>query len=131
MTQVFDKEAFIAAVRAAAQPRMVGVTLPGIGSCWVRPLTAGDWIDAHAVAAKLQADKVEITSRIRMAIGLAQNLCGPDGEALFDVGSLADLKTLAALPMDAVAEAMGIAAELADRKAGPDDPNALRDSSTT
>lgn len=129
--QAFDKEAFIAAVRAAAQPRMVGVTLPGIGSCWVRPLTAGDWVDAHAVAAKLEADKIEITSRIRMAIGLAQNLCGPEGEALFDVGNLEDLKTLAALPMDAVAQAMGTAGELADRKLGPADPNALKDSSTT
>ena len=120
----FDREAFLAAARAAAKPRLIGVTLPGIGSCWVRPLTAGDWIDSHAVTAKLQGDKVEITPRIRMAIGLAQNLCGPEGESLFDVGSLEDLKTLAALPMDAVTAALTSAGELAANRVEAAGPNA-------
>lgn len=120
----FDREAFLAAARAAAQPRLVGVTLPGIGSCWVRPLTAGDWIDAHAVKARLQGEKVEVTPRISMAIGLAQNLCGPEGEPLFDVSSLEDLKTLAALPMDAVTAALASAGDLAASKVEAAGPNA-------
>jgi hypothetical protein len=119
----FDREAFRAAVRAAAQPRLAGVTLPGIGHCFVRPLTAGDWVDSHSARARLEADGVPVTPRLRMAIGLAQNLCGPSGEALFDVMSLDDLQTLAALPADAVADALGKARELEDTPGTPS-PNA-------
>lgn len=123
MAQNFDREAFLAAARAAAAPRLTGVTLPGIGACWVRPLTAGDWIDSHAATLKHEAAGVEITPRIRMAIGLAQNLCGPSGEALFDLTNLDDLTTLAALPVDAVSEALGVSADFGAKKLEPADPN--------
>lgn len=112
MTQAFDREAFLAAFRAAAKPRLMTVELPGIGQCWVRPLTAGDWIDAHAATAKLEADGVEVTAAMRMAIGLAQNLCGPEGEALFDVYRIEDLRALASLPMESVSSALAKAGEV-------------------
>lgn len=120
----FDREAFLSAIRAAAQPRLIGVELPGIGSCWVRPLTAGDWVDSHVAISKHEAAGVEITPRIRMAVGLAQNLCGPAGEPLFDVGNLDDLQTLATLPMDVVSTALARAGEVNTGKLEADDPNA-------
>lgn len=119
----FDREAFRAAVRAAAQLRLAGVTLPGIGSCFVRPLTAGDWVDSHSARLRLEADGVEVTPRLRMAIGLAQNLCGPSGESLFSVTSLDDLELLASLPVDAVMDALVKAREFQDSPETPD-PNA-------
>ena len=124
MVQPFDREAFIAAARAAATPKLVGVTLAGIGSCWVRPLTAGDWVNAQAMQVKLTGDGVEITPAMRMAIGLAQNLCGEEGQPIFDVNSLDHLKLLAGLPMEAVTEAMVKAGELRAMPAGGADPNA-------
>lgn len=120
----FDREAFLSAVRAAAQPRLIGVELPGIGHCWVRPLTAGDWVDSHAAISKHEAAGVEITPRIRMAVGLAQNLCGPEGESLFDVGSLDDLEALAGLPMDAVSIALAKAGQVNAAKVEAESPNA-------
>ena len=122
----FDKAAFLAAARAAAAPRLAGVTLPGVGSCWVRPLTAGDWVDAQAAAQKLQAEGVAVTPRLRMAIGLAQNLCDDVGDPLFDINSVDDLKTLAGLPVDAVGEAIAMASEAASKPlpVEPGDPNA-------
>jgi hypothetical protein len=119
----FDRDAFLAAARAAAQPRLIGVTLPGVGSCWVRPLTAGDWVDAQTAVNKLQADGVDVTPRVRMAIGLAQNLCDDRGAALFDLASLEDLSTLAGLPMDAVAEAIGRTREEKPAPVETADPN--------
>lgn len=118
----FDREAFRAAVRAAAQPRLSGVTLPGIGHCFVRPLTAGDWVDSHSARATLKAQGVEITPRLRMAIGLAQNLCGPSGESLFSVSSMEDLEMLANLPVDSVSEALSKAADFQAQPETPD-PN--------
>jgi hypothetical protein len=120
----FDRDAFIAAARAAAKPRLVGVNLPGVGSCWVRPLTAGDWIDAQTAISKLQADGVEITPRLRMAIGLAQNLCDDVGHALFDLSSMDDLNTLAALPIDAVAQAISKVSDIGTEPVEASDPNA-------
>lgn len=119
----FDREAFRAAVKAAAQPKLAGVTLPGIGAAWVRPLTAGDWVDAHSARQSLEKQGVEITPRLRMAIGLAQNLCGPSGEQIFSPSSVEDLQMLADLPMDVVADAM---AKAGDVNAAPEgaDPNA-------
>ena len=119
----FDREAFRAAVKAAAQPKLAGVTLPGIGSAWVRPLTAGDWVDAHSARRALEKQGVDITPRLHMAIGLAQNLCGPSGEAIFSPSSLEDLQMLADLPMDVVADAMAKAGDV-NAAPGVVDPNA-------
>lgn len=120
----FDRDAFISALRAAAQPRLVGVELPGIGRCWVRPLTAGDWMDSYTSISKHEAAGIEITPAIRMAVGLAQNLCGPEGEALFDVSSMDDLRVLAALPMDVVSAALAAAGQVNASTSETDDPNA-------
>lgn len=121
MAQSFDREAFLEAARAAAQPKLVGVTLAGVGECWVRPLTAGDWMNAQAAEAKLKAEGVEITPAVRMAIGLAHNLCGPAGEALFDGSNRADIETLAGLPMDSVTGALVKAGHASE---GAGDPKA-------
>jgi hypothetical protein len=118
----FDREAFRAAARKAAEPSLVGVNLPGIGAAWVRPLSAGDWVDSHSVRASLEKRGVEFTPRLRMAVGLAQNLCGPDGAAIFDANSLEDLQTLAALPLDKVADALAKAGEMNAAPEGSD-PN--------
>jgi hypothetical protein len=112
LMNTFDRAAFRAAVAVAAELRLVGVDMPGIGHCWVRRLTMGDWVTASAAVAKLQAQGVEVTPALRAAIGLAQNLCGPDGESLFEVDSLSDLKMLAALPSEQVAAALVKAGEV-------------------
>ena len=124
MAGAWDREAFLAAVQAAAKPRIVGVTLAGVGACWVRPLTAGDWINAQAAQNALKGHGVEVTPALRMAIGLAQNLCGPEGEALFDLNNRDHLNTLAALPMDSVQAALIEAGRLRDAAAGDPGPNA-------
>lgn len=124
MVQPFDREAFLAAARAAAAPKLVGVTLAGVGACWVRPLTAGDWVNAQAAEAKLRADGVDVTPAMRMAIGLAQNLCGDQGQPIFEVNNLEHLQLLAGLPMEAVTEAMLKAGELRAIPAGAADPKA-------
>lgn len=124
MVQPFDREAFIAAAREASRPRLVGVTIQGVGSCWVRPLTAGDWVNAQAAEARHAQAGIEITPSMRMAIGLAQNLCGDQGQPIFDVNNLEHLTMLAGLSMDAVSEAMVKAGEIRLMPSEGSDPNA-------
>lgn len=104
--QPFDREAFLAAAKAAAQPQLFGVTLPGIGDCWVRPLTFGDEMASHAAREALQAQGVTLDRPTLAALRLAQNLCGPSGEPVFDPANAEHLRILAALPVDVVADAL-------------------------
>jgi hypothetical protein len=41
-----------------------------------------------------------------MAVGLAQVICGPDGESVFDIHSEDHLKLLASLPWESVRSLM-------------------------
>lgn len=113
MAGAFDKAAFRAKAKALAELRLLAVHLPGIGECWVRPLSAGDWVDSSVAQARLKEANVEVTARVRMAIGLAQNLCDDQGKPIFSIADLDDLNTLAALPMDVVNEALSKAQSLA------------------
>jgi hypothetical protein len=120
MVAPIDRAAFLAAAFAAAQPSLKGVTLPGVGDCWQRPLTAGDVLDAQDARDALAAAGLPADRKVNMAIGLAQTLCDEAGQPLFDPHNPDHVRALVALPWAAV---QGL---LVGDKPGPegDAPNA-------
>jgi len=115
----FDREAFRAAAAQAAAPQLVGVDMPGIGHCWVRARSFGDEMAAVAARDAIKASGVDLSRDLLAAVHLAQNLCGPQGEPIFDPCNLDDLKTLAALPLDAVGDALLKAGQVGGGKTTP------------
>jgi len=106
MVAPVDRAAFLAALAQAAAPRLRGVTLPGIGACYMRPVTAGDVFDAESARAALTAAGVEITQKVNIAIGLAQSLCDESGAPLLDPANADHIRQLLALPWETVSVAM-------------------------
>jgi hypothetical protein len=103
----FDPAAFIAAAQALASQPLKAVSLPGLPPCFKRVLTAGDVIDAAACRDKLVAAGLPVDAKVNVAIGLAQALCGPAGQPIFDAGNRAHIELLAALPWEAVRSVAG------------------------
>lgn len=106
MVAPVDRAAFLAALAQAAAPRLRGVTLPGIGACYMRPVTAGDVFDAESARAALTAAGVEIKQKVNIAIGLAQSLCDESGAPLLDPANADHIRQLLALPWETVSAAM-------------------------
>lgn len=121
----FDAEAFVAAAQALAGQALKAVTLPGLPPCFYRQLTAGDVLDAADIRSDLTAGGVEISRRVNIAIGLAQQLCGPAGQPIFDPRNKAHLATLEGLPWSSVRTL------LSGSDGGDDGPNAQTDRSST
>jgi len=120
MVQPIDRTAFLAAMAAAAEPALQGVSLPGVGDCFRRPLTAGDVLDAQDAREALQAAGMAIDRKVNMAIGLAQTLCDESGNPLLDAQNADHVRMLAALPWATVRGVLR-----ADQAATePDGPNA-------
>lgn len=106
MVAPVDRAAFLAALAQAASLRLRGVTLPGIGACYMRPVTAGDVFDAESARAALAAAGVEVTQKVNIAIGLAQSLCDESGAPLLDPANADHIRQLLALPWETVSAAM-------------------------
>lgn len=120
----FDPAAFVAAAQALAEKALKPVALPGLPPCFRRHLTAGDVLDAAEVRASLQSDGLEPSRAVDIAIGLAQSLCGPAGQRIFDARNRQHIEILKALPWEAVRD-------LVTSNEGGDDPNASTDGSST
>lgn len=105
--QAFDKEAFIAAAQALASQPLKAVSLPGLPPCFRRVLTAGDVIDAAACRDKLVEAGLPLDAKVNVAIGLAQALCDPAGQPIFDAGNRAHIEVLSALPWESVRSVAG------------------------
>jgi hypothetical protein len=103
----FDPDAFIAAAQALASQPLKAVNLPGLPPCFKRVLTAGDVIDAAACRDKLIAAGLQVDTKVNVAIGLAQSLCSPMGQPIFDAGNRTHIELLSALPWDAVRSVVG------------------------
>jgi hypothetical protein len=102
---MFDAAKLIEAARAASQAKPVPVTIPGIGKAFRRKLTVADIDEASVVREKLE-EKGNLNRNMSMAVGLAQVICGPDGESVFDIHSEDHLKLLASLPWESVRSLM-------------------------
>ena len=88
---------------AAARPQELRpVTVPGVGSAFVRPLTAGDVFDADAARAALAAAGLPAGRKVDIAIGLAQTLCDDTGAPLLDASNADDIRALLALEWSAM-----------------------------
>jgi hypothetical protein len=116
--QPFDPAAFVAAATAAAKVKTYPVDLPGVGACWVRALTFGDEMASFGAREALAAQGVVMNRQNLAAMRLAQNLCGPEGEPIFDPGNAEHLKVLAALPLESIGEALMQAGQ-AEGRSGP------------
>ena len=103
----FDPAAFIAAAQALASQPLKAVNLPGLPPCFKRVLTAGDVIDAAAFRDKLAAAGLVLDAKVNVAIGLAQSLCSPTGQPIFDASNRAHVELIAALPWEAVRSVAG------------------------
>lgn len=121
MVQPLDRAAFLAALQAAATPALKPAHLPGVGSCWQRPVTAGDVIDADDAREALKAAGLTITRKVNVAIGLAQALCDELGNPLLDPHNPDHIRLLIAQPWDVLKGALG--ADQPAKKEG-DSPNA-------
>lgn len=97
----FDPAAILVAARAAATAKPVPVHLAGVGDVYKRKLTVADIEAAGDVRAKMQAAG-KLDRQMNIAIGLAQSICGPNGEQVFDVNNDDHLGVLAALPWESV-----------------------------
>lgn len=107
MVQPLDRAAFLAALQAAATPALKPAQLPGVGSCWQRPVTAGDVIDADDAREALKAAGLTITRKVNVAIGLAQALCDESGNPLLDPHNPDHIRLLIAQPWDVLKGALG------------------------
>lgn len=94
----FDPAAFLAAAKALAERPLTPVTMPGLPPCFKRTLTAGDVIDASGARERLQTAGLEPGRKVDIAIGLAQSLCGPGGEPIFDAGNREHIELLMSIP---------------------------------
>lgn len=100
-TQAFDKAAIRAAMQAVAEQAAAvkPLTIPGVGRVFKRELLVADVEQAQSLRAKLAEKHPELGERgLGMAVGLAQTLCGPDGEPIFDPENVEDIKLLAGVP---------------------------------
>ena len=104
---MFDPKKLIEAAKAASQTKPVPVTIPGIGAAFKRKLTVADVEIAGSVRERLETSG-KFNRTMSMAVGLAQAICGPDGEAVFDVNNDDHLAILSAIPWESVRDvAMG------------------------
>lgn len=103
----FDQAAFIAAAQALSAKPLKAVTLPGLPPCFKRVLTAGDVLDAAAVREQLKAGGMEVNSKVNVAIGLAQALCGPAGQPIFEASNRQHIELLISLPWESVRSVAG------------------------
>lgn len=113
----FDPAAFVAAAQALAQAPLRAVSLPGLPPCFKRPLTAGDVIEAATHREKLQAAGLEPSREVDIAIGMAQTLCGPQRQPIFDASNRQHIEALIGLPWDTVRPVIG-AEKAEDEKNG-------------
>lgn len=120
----FDPAAFLVAARELAQPKLREVNIQGLPRCYRRELNAGDIIDAAQHRDTLKAAGLEPNRKVDIAIGLAQGLCGPQGEAIFDAGNREHIELLISLPWESVRSVIAGDGE------GPG-PNPSTDGSTT
>lgn len=120
MVQPIDRAAFLAALQASAQPALKPASLPGVGDCWQRPVTAGDVLDASDARDALKAAGLTIDRKVDVAIGLAQALCDETGAPLLDPKNPDHIRLLIAQPWAVLRGALG-----ADQPAAGDgSPNA-------
>jgi hypothetical protein len=82
----FDKTAFMAAMRAAANPKPLQIDVDGLGVCYVRAITAGQ---GSELAGMDSVDKKYENVR-----NVAIVLCDADGNLLFDAKNEGDLELL-------------------------------------
>jgi hypothetical protein len=120
MAQPIDRSAFLAALQAAAQPALTGTTLPGVGACFKRAVTAGDVLDADDARDALKAAGLTIDRKVNVAIGLAQTLCDESGGHLLDPQSPDHIRLLIAQPWSVLRGVLGAD----DATTGEDAPNA-------
>lgn len=120
----FDPAAFLAAARVAARVEYKPVQIAGLPPCFRRELRAGDIFDAAAHREALKAAGMELDRKVDIAIGLAQTLCGPSGEPIFDPSSREHVQLLIDLPWDSVRD-------LITGKWEGADPNPSTDGSNT
>lgn len=121
MLQYVDRAAILAALQSSAQAAMRPVTLPGIGVCYKRQLTAGDVLDADEIRDHLKASGLVVDRKVNMAIGLSQVLCDEAGAQILDPKDPAHIKLLINQPWAVLRAAVG-----ADEAALPQegaDPN--------
>jgi hypothetical protein len=102
----FDPAKLIAAAKAAAQAKPVPIKLAGIGDAFKRKLTVADIEAAGSVRERMEKAG-KLNQQMNIAIGLAQAICGPDGQPVFDIENDEHLTLLASLPFEAVRGAMG------------------------
>ena len=107
MVQPIDRAAFLAALQAAAQPALTPTTLPGVGACFKRPVTAGDVLDADDARDALKAAGLAIDRKVNVAIGLAQTLCDESGRPLLDPHKADHIRLLMAQPWSVLRGALG------------------------
>ena len=101
-----DRAALRAAVMAASNPPPVPLKVPGLGAVYVMVQTAYTADVARELLAKHQAN-----DRLNVGRSLATILCDADGELLFDVGDIEDVKALAKLRSSVVAQIFDTANE--------------------
>lgn len=97
------REALIAAIRAAAAPKPREVTVPGLGTVFVRPLTV-EQVDLQQQAKEDTDDDGK--DRLRFARTFARTLCDAAGVLLFDPDNKEDVEMLAALPWGGMQEVL-------------------------
>ena len=107
----FDPAAFLAALQSAAVVSPKPVTLPGVGQCFKRPLTAGDVLDAEDHRQALAAAGVAVDRKANMAISLAQTLCGPTGQPILSAGNPEHIALLTSLPWSVARGVLGAEAD--------------------
>lgn len=106
MVQPIDRAAIRAAMQAAAESPLTGITLPGIGACYKRSLTVNEVLEAEEVRKTLKAAGLTIDRKVDVAIGMAQTLCDEAGRPLLDAADPADIALLISLPWESVSAAL-------------------------
>ncbi len=107
MVQPIDHAAFLAALQATAQPALTPTTLPGVGACYKRAVTAGDVLDADDARDALKAAGLPEGRKVNVAIGLAQTLCDESGRPLLDPKNPDHIRLLIAQPWSVLRVALG------------------------
>ena len=75
----FDPAKLIAAAKAASQAKPVPIKLAGIGDAFKRKLTVADIEAAGSVRERMEKAG-KLNQQMNIAIGLAQAICGPEGQ---------------------------------------------------
>jgi len=95
----FDAAAIIKAAEALANEKPKPVNLPGIGALFKRRLNFGDIEAAEQIGEPYTVNGV-LDRKTRVAIGVAQMLCGPDGEPIFDASNKDHIGLIVKIPWD-------------------------------